>query len=127
MKPLKPLFAAALLGLAATPALAHHNANAPYNTAIQIQRTGPLIELHDVAPHARWKFAVVDPVTKAQSVWTLEGVNSSELHRMGLLVRTDLKPGSTMTFIFSPSRDGSDTGLLKAIIIEGKTYRLATY
>ena len=28
MKKLKPLLAAALLGLAATPALAHHNANA---------------------------------------------------------------------------------------------------
>jgi hypothetical protein len=46
---------------------------------------------------------------------------------MGLLIRQDLKPGSSMTYIFSPSRDGSNTGLLKAVIIGGKTYRLATY
>jgi len=127
MKNLKTLLAVVSLGIAASPALAHHNANAAYNTAVQVQRTGPLIELRDIEPHAVWKFAVVDTQTKAQTVWTLEGVNSSELHRMGLLIRQDLKPGSSMTYIFSPSRDGSNTGLLKAVIIGSKTYRLATY
>ena len=127
MKKLKPLLAAALLGLAATPALAHHNANAAYDTSREIQRTGPLIEIRDIAPHARWKFMVVDPATKAQTMWDLEAMGNAQLRRLGLRVRDDLKPGTVVTYIFTPSRDGSNTGLLTALILDGKTYRMATF
>ena len=127
MRPLKVLLAACVFGLAAAPALAHHNANAAYDTSREIQRTGPLVEIRDIAPHARWKFVVIDPVTKAQTQWDLEAMGNAQLRRLGLRVREDLKPGTVVTYIFTPSRDGSNTGLLTALILDGKTYRMATF
>ena len=54
-------------------------------------------------------------------------MGNAQLRRLGLRVREDLKPGTVVTYIFTPSRDGSNTGLLTALILDGKTYRMATF
>ena len=93
MKNLKTLLAVVSLGIAASPALAHHNANAAYNTAVQVQRTGPLIELRDIEPHAVWKFAVVDKETKALKIdLGDEVVKGTLVTQGGQIVHPSLSP-----------------------------------
>ena len=127
MKRLEIIAAVFAIGVTASPALAHHNANAQYDTSREVTKTGALVEIRDISPHARWKFVVTDPVTKAQTPWMLEALGNAQLRRLGLSVKEDFKPGRTMGYVFTPARDGSNTGLLTAVILDGKTYRIITF
>jgi len=126
MKSLKIALAAVML-LAAAPALAHHNANAQYDTAREMQITGTLMELRDIAPHAVWQVRTVDPVTKAQTDWRFEAMGNAALRRIGVKLKTDFKVGGNYGYIYVPARDGTSTGLISAIIINGQTFRMVRF
>jgi hypothetical protein len=116
------LSAALLLG--ATTASAHHNANAQFDDSKSIELTGTLTEVRDISPHAQWKAMVVDPKTKAQALYNFETQNANNLRRLGLSMKTDVVVGKSFTFIFSPARDGSNTGFLTALVVNGKRYEI---
>ena len=112
-----------VLALTAVPALAHHNANAQYDNAKEMTVTGALIEMKDIRPHAQWKVSV--PGANGQAVvYNFEAQGGAALRRIGINVKTDLKPGQTYTYIFSPARNGNPQGFLSAIVINGKRFQI---
>ena len=123
MKLLKPVVAAAA-ALVATSALAHHNANAQYDNSKEFQIVGTLKEIRDVAPHAQWTITAVNPATHAQTTWRFEAAGNNALRRMGVQIKTDLRVGQSYTYFYTPARDGSNTGFLTAIIINGQKYTI---
>jgi hypothetical protein len=113
---------AALVSIAA-PAVAHHNANAQYDNSKEMTVTGALIEMKDIRPHAQWKVSV--PGANGQAVvYNFEAQGGTALRRVGINVKTDLKPGQTYTYTFSPARNGSPSGFLSAIVIGGKRFQI---
>ena len=120
-KILMSLAAAATLGLAATPVLAHHSANAQFDTSKEMRLTGVLTEMKDINPHSRW-LAVIKNANGQAENWEFESVSPSALRRAGLKVKEEIVPGATLTFIYAPSWDGSRTGLITSMVVNGKTY-----
>ena len=112
---------AALTLTGATAASAHHSANAQFDTSKEMRVTGTLTEMKDINPHSRW-LAVVKNAQGQPENWEFEGVSPSALRRAGLKVKEEIVPGATLTFIFAPSWDGSKSGLLTSMVVNGKTY-----
>lgn len=105
------------------PALAHHNANAQYDNSKEMTVTGVLIEMKDIRPHAQWKVSV--PGANGQKTeYNFEAQGGTALRRVGINVKTDLKPGQTYTYTFSPARNGAPQGFLSAITINGKHFQI---
>jgi hypothetical protein len=118
----------ALVGLAAmlanTPAMAHHSANAQFDTSKEFTITGTLTKVENVNPHSWWHVDVKGPDGKVTS-WRLESLGPAGLIRQGLRVKTDIKIGETFTFRISPAwKDPEDAkmGFMKAITFNGKEY-----
>ena len=123
MKTLKTaLFAAAVSALAA-PAMAHHNVNGAYFSEKTATGAGVLMEVRDIAPHAHWIFAVTGPNGEMQK-WDFETVGNAALRRLGVKIKDDFKVGNTYAYTYSPSRDGSTTGFLTGITINGKALKI---
>ena len=121
------IVAAALAIFAAgLPASAHHNANAQYDNSKRTTVTGALIEMRDIQPHAQWKVSISGPNGQSTE-YNFEAQGGASLRRAGISVKTDLKPGQTYTYIFSPARNGSPTGFLSDIIINGKKFSIAVF
>ena len=117
-------FVAALL--AATPALAHHSANAEFDTQKVLTITGVLTKLEVVNPHSWWQIEVKEPDGKVTS-WRLESNSPAGLIRLGVKVKTEVKVGETYGFRISPAwkdPDGSKLGWMRAFTINGKEYVL---
>ena len=57
-------------------------------------------------------------------VYNFEAQGGTALRRVGINVKTDLKPGQTYTYTFSPARNGSPSGFLSAIVIGGKRFQI---
>ena len=113
------LAAVAALGAAASPAFAHHSANAQFDTSKEMQVTGTLTEMDDINPHSRW--LMIAKGANGQPVkWQFESVSPNALRHQGVHVKEDIKPGDTYGFIYSPAWDGTNTGLLTAMVINGK-------
>jgi hypothetical protein len=107
----------------AAPVSAHHNANAQYDNSKEMTVTGVLLEMKDIRPHAQWKVAV--PAANGQTTeYNFEAQGGTALRRVGLNVKTDLKPGQTYTFTFAPARNGAPQGFLSAITINGKHFQI---
>lgn len=118
----------ALVGLAAvlasTPAVAHHSANAQFDTSKEFTITGTLTKVENVNPHSWWHVDVKGADGKVTS-WRLESLGPAGLIRQGLRVKTDIKIGETFTFRISPAwKDPEDAkmGFMKAITFNGKEY-----
>ena len=118
---------AAVAALSAAPAFAHHNANAQFDNSKEFELTGTLQEVRDIAPHAMWKVVVVDPATKAQTEWLFAAMGNNQLRRMGIAVKTDFKTGQKYDFYYTPARDGSNTGFITAVTINGKKYQMVKF
>ena len=125
MKILKAALAAVVI--TATPALAHHNANAQYDNSKETSVVGTLTEVRDIAPHAQWRVTVVDPVTKKQTPWAFEAMGNNALRRLGIMVKTDFRPGQQYTFYYTPARDGSNTGFITGVTINGKKFTIVKF
>jgi hypothetical protein len=107
--------ALAALAVTATPALAHHNANAEWQTDKQLSAVGRLIEVRDINPHAMWTFDINGVK------WKMEAISANALRRQGVAVKDVIRPGQVYTIYFAPSRTaGKTAGFLSAIQINGK-------
>jgi hypothetical protein len=110
--------------LAATPAVAHHSANAQFDTKQDMTLIGVLTKVENINPHSWWHVDVKGPDGKVTS-WKLESLSPNGLIRQGVKVKSDIKPGETYQFRIAPAwKDpaGAKLGFMKAITINGKEY-----
>jgi hypothetical protein len=118
--------AAALTLLTGTPALAHHSANAEFDTSKQMTITGILMKLESVNPHSWWYIEVKGADGKSVP-WRLESNSPSGLIRLGLKIKTDVKVGDVMSFRISPAwkdPDGERMGWMRSVTVNGKEFIL---
>jgi hypothetical protein len=118
--------ATVLAFLAGTPAIAHHSANAEFDTTQQLTITGVLKKLDSVNPHSWWYVDVMGPDGKV-TPWRLESNSPSGLIRLGLKVKSDVKVGDVMSFRISPAwkdPDGEKLGWMRSITVNGKEFVL---
>ena len=117
--------AAALAFLAAgAPAIAHHSANAEFDTTKEFSITGTLTKLENVNPHSWWYVDVKGADGKV-TTWKLESLSPSGLIRQGLKVKSDLKIGDTYSYRISPAwkdPEGMKLGFMRAITVSGKEF-----
>jgi hypothetical protein len=116
---------AALLMINA-PAMAHHSANAEFDTTKEFNITGVLTKLEAVNPHSWWYVDVKGPDGKVTS-WKLESNAPAGFIRLGLRIKDDVHVGDTLTFRIAPAwKDPSDAklGWMKALTVNGKEYVL---
>ena len=120
---MKSSFSAALIAgtiaLTVAPAMAHHNANAQWQTDKRLEITGTLKEVRDISPHAHWLFDIKDDGGKVDT-WDFEAIGANALRRQGILIKQQIKPGQEYKHVYSPSRDGSKAGFLVGIYFDGK-------
>jgi hypothetical protein len=110
--------------LAATSVLAHHSANAQFDTKQDLMITGAVTKVENINPHSWWYVDVKAADGKVTS-WKLESLSPNGLIRQGLKVKSDIKIGDTYTFRISPAwkdPEGSKMGFMKAITVHGKEY-----
>jgi hypothetical protein len=109
--------AAAGLGVAALPALAHHSF-ATFDMSKQISLTGTIREFQWQNPHI-WIYLVVQDGEKTQE-WEVEGGSLVGLKRDGWS-KDAFKPGDKVTISIHPKRDGSRGGsFVEGITADGK-------
>jgi hypothetical protein len=113
------LLLAGTIALTVAPAMAHHNANAQWQTDKRLEITGTLKEVRDISPHAHWLFNIKDASGKVDT-WDFEGISANALRRQGIMIKQQIKPGQDYKVVYSPSRDGSKAGFLVGIFIDGK-------
>jgi len=112
--------------LPGAPLVAHHSANAEFDTTTDMSITGVLVKLENVNPHSWWYVDVKAPDGK-RTAWKLESNSPSGLIRLGLKVKSEVKVGDTMTFRISPAwKDpaGARLGWMKALTVNGKEFVL---
>jgi uncharacterized protein DUF6152 len=108
------------------PALAHHSANAEFDTQKVITITGVLTKFENVNPHGWWSVDVKEADGKVTR-WRLETPGVGGLINQGLKVKTELKVGETYTIKISPGwkdPEGMKIGIVRTIMVAGKEYRL---
>lgn len=106
------------------PAIAHHSANAEFDTTKEFSITGTLMKVENVNPHSWWYVDVKGADGKVTS-WKLESLSPSGLIRQGLKVKSDLKIGDTYSYRISPAwkdPDGVKLGFMRAITVAGKEF-----
>jgi len=116
--------AAVALLVAGAPAIAHHSANAEFDTTKEFTITGTLTKLENVNPHSWWYVDVKGADGKV-TTWKLESLSPSGLIRQGLKVKSDLKIGDTYSYRISPAwkdPDGMKLGFMRAITVNGKEF-----
>ncbi len=110
--------------LACAPAVAHHSANAQFDTKQDLMITGVVTKVENINPHSWWHVDVKGPDGKITS-WRLESLSPNGLIRQGLKVKSDIKIGSAYEFRIAPAwkdPEGSKMGFMKAITVNGKEY-----
>jgi len=108
------------------PAIAHHSANAEYDTQKVETITGVLTKVENLNPHGWWSFDVTGPDGKITH-WRLETGGPGGLINQGLKVKQDLVIGNTYTMKLSPAwkdPEGARVGIARLITINGKDYTL---
>jgi hypothetical protein len=122
MKLLKTI---AILGalIIAAPASAHHAVNAQFDVDKEGVFTGTLAKLDNVQPHSFWYFVVQNPGADSQK-WSLEGPSPGNLRRSGLKMKEDVIVGKQFTIWYNTSRDGSKTGYIRGVSVNGKRINL---
>ena len=112
--------------LAGTPAIAHHSANAEFDTTQQLTITGVLTKVENVNPHSWWYVDVKGADGKV-TPWKLESNSPSGLIRLGLKVKSEVKAGETVSFRISPAwkdPQGGRLGWVRSVTVNGKEYVL---
>ena len=116
--------AAVALLVAGAPAIAHHSANAEFDTTKEFTITGTLTKLENVNPHSWWYVDVKGTDGKV-TTWKLESLSPSGLIRQGLKVKSDLKIGDTYSYRISPAwkdPEGVKLGFMRSITVNGKEF-----
>ena len=111
------------LFIAAIPVLAHHGTGISYDSTKMFQITGTITEFRYANPHPQLYLEVKDASGKVVG-WGLEvGPNPAGLVKAGWGKRRsedELKPGTVITVVISPSRAGTTTGVLNRITKNGQ-------
>lgn len=101
-----------IMVMCTTPVVAHHAAQAQFDTTKIIVLTGVLTKMEWINPHA---YMHVDVKEKSGNVtnWDLETVGPQALRRAGLRRgEGSIKVGDSYTFRAFPGRDGTKTALI---------------
>jgi len=77
---------------------------------------GVLERIELINPHTYMYFTVTEPNGAARK-FSMETGAPIALKRAGLSIRDNMKVGETYKLVYSPSRNGSATGLLTAITL----------
>ena len=110
--------------LAGTSALAHHSANAQFDTKQDVTLIGVVTKVEAINPHSWWHVEVTGSDGKVTS-WKLESLSPNGLIRQGLKVKSDIKLGGTYQFRIAPAWKNDDAvkmGFMKAITVNGKEF-----
>jgi hypothetical protein len=99
-------FLSALLGLIATPAVAHHSFAAEYDSTKPVKVTGVVTKVEWTNPHI-WFYVDVKDEKGTVTNWGFSGGPPGVLQRRGI-PRTALKPGDTIVVEGFRARDGSN-------------------
>jgi hypothetical protein len=103
---LQGIAAAAVLLLAAVPAIAHHSFSAEFDGTHIFTLSGTLTKVDWINPHAWWYVDVKDDKGEIQH-WSLEGYPPSEL-RLAKITRDMVgKPGDAVSVDVFPAKDGT--------------------
>jgi hypothetical protein len=104
---------------AGVPAMAHHSANAEFDTSKELELTGVLTKLEYLNPHSWWYLDVKGADGNVTS-WRLESLAPSGLIRQGVKVKEDIKIGETYTFTVAPAWKEGPFAFMKAITVNGR-------
>jgi hypothetical protein len=108
----RALFLPAMVIICATPVMAHHAAQAQFDTTKLIVLTGVLTKMEWINPHAYMHVDVKEKSGRVTS-WDLETVGPQALRRAGLRRgEGSIKVGDAYTFRAFPGRDGTKTALI---------------
>jgi hypothetical protein len=101
---------------AAGIAVAHHAVNSQFNFTKNLSFTGVMEKYYLGNPHTYVYF--VRTVDGQSQHWAFETVAPLALRRAGLLAREVWKVGDTYTLAYSPSLDGSYSGLMNGMTLK---------
>jgi len=125
---IKRIFLASVVGAAllssSAPVMAHHSANAEFDTQKEFTITGVLTKLENVNPHSWW-YVDVKGADGTVTSWKLESLSPSGLIRQGLRVKSDLKIGDSYSYRISPAwkdPEGVKLGFMRSITVNGKEF-----
>src|SRR5688572_27363486 len=122
MKTLTLVVGLMVAAVGVTPALAHHSF-AMYNQSVEKTMTGKLTRFVPGGNHIQLIFELLDehgkPVMEngKPAVWGVEGPSAAASARAGLTVK-DFPPGTIITVVMHPLRDGRPFGALAGSIIK---------
>jgi hypothetical protein len=112
MRVSRALFLPVMAVVWATPGMAHHAAQAQFDTTKIIVLTGVLTKMEWINPHAYMHVDVKEKSGRVTS-WDLETVGPQALRRAGLRRgEGSIKVGDAYTFRAFPGRDGTKTALI---------------
>jgi len=120
---LNAVICAAVAASALGAASAHHAINAQFDVTKLVPKEGVLTRLDNINPHAYWHFDVKGPDGKVAN-WNIESVAPNALRAAGISMKQDIKIGQSYKFEIAPSRNGTNTGLLLVLEVNGKSIRL---
>jgi hypothetical protein len=112
-------FAAALLGfglLVSAPAFGHHSFAAEYDRSKPFEVKGTVTKVEWMNPHAYIYVDVKDESSGKVSNWAFELGNLSTLMRQGWR-KDSLKPGDAVTVQAYRSKDGSNLGNGRSVVM----------
>ena|SRR5688572_11831851 len=105
-RPIPVLLAALVLGIFASPLMAHHSFGAEYDANKPIVLTGVVTKIEWTNPHSHFYLDVKDEKGRVAH-WRLEGYTVNALYRTGWKKDVSMKVGDTVTVSGWRARDGS--------------------